>query len=216
MITSARAPRELYAWTDWQAPVRTRSPRKNSRWRAPAPDVWRSRTAGTRLHPQLFSPTISSSFIVHFACLRPGHWRYGSALERRGLGCPLGVLRAAEGGKSGVGEVAFATVDTGQHYRVRHIIPRPHGHNMGRSWFTMLWNSLSLPRAEYATNFKVVHYPTDDLFKSRSSPRTAWWFSCSSKHMRTRPRGSSCPRRSLPTPKSQSSAICFYEEIPER
>ena len=89
--------------------------------------------------------------------------RYGSALERRGLGCPLGILRAAEGGKSSVGEVAFATADTGQHYRVRHIIPRPHGHNMGRSWFTMLWNSLSLPRAEYATNFKVVHYPTDDL-----------------------------------------------------
>ena len=121
--------------------------------------------------PSIISPTISSSFIVHFACLRPGRWRYGSALERRGLGCPLGILRAAEGGKSGVGEVAFATADTGQHYSVRHIIPRPHGHNMGRSWFTMLWNSLSLPRAEYATNFKVVHYSTDDLFESRSSLR---------------------------------------------
>jgi hypothetical protein len=155
-----------------------------------------------------------SSYTSHVSGLC--HWHYGLAPERRGPSCPLGILRAAEGGKSGVGEVAFTTADTGQHYRVRHIIPRPHGHNMGRSWFPMLWNSLSLPRAEYATNFKVVHYPTDDLFESRSSPRTAWWFSCSSKHMRTRPRGSSCPRRSLPTPKSQSSAICFYEEIPER
>ena len=100
-----------------------------------------------------------------------GCWRDGSAVERRRPSCPQGSLRATEGGKSGIGEVAFATADTGQHYRVRHIIPRPHGHNMGRSWFTMLGNSLSLPRAEYATNFKVVHYPTDDLFESRSSPR---------------------------------------------
>lgn len=207
MITSARAPRELYAWTDWQAPVRTRSPRKNSRWRAPAPDVWRSRTAGTRLRPQLFRLQFRqvSSYTSHVSGLVTGVT--DRLLERRGLGCPLGVLRAAEGGKSGVGEVAFATVDTGQHYRVRHIIPRPHGHNMGWPWFTMLWNSLSLPRAEYATNFQVIHYPTDDLFESRSSPRTAWWFSCSSKHMRTRSRCSFCPRRSLPTPRSQSSAI---------
>jgi hypothetical protein len=195
---------------------RISQPSQDSRWRAPAPDVWRSRTAGTRLRPQLFRLQLHqvSSYTSHVSGLVTGVT--DRLLERRGLGCPLGILRAAEGGKSGVGEVAFATVDTGQYYRVRHIIPRPHGHNMGRSWFTMLWNSLSLPRAEYATNFKVVHYPTDDLFKSRSSPRTAWWFSCSSKHMRTRPRGSSCPRRSLPTPKSQSSAICFYEEIPER
>ena len=31
-----------------------------------------------------------------------GRWRFGSAVERRGFGCPLGSLRAAEGGKSGV------------------------------------------------------------------------------------------------------------------
>jgi hypothetical protein len=125
----------------------------------------------TRLHPQVFCLQFhqASSYTSHVS--GHGRWRYGSALERRGLGCPLGILRAAEGGKSGVGEVVFATVDTGQYYRVRHIIPRPRRHNMGRPWFTVLWNSLSLPRAEYATNFKVVHYPTDDLFESRFSPR---------------------------------------------
>ena len=79
-------------------------------------------------------------------------------MERRRFGSPLGSLRTAEGGKSGIDEVAFATVDTGQYYRVRHIIPRPHGHNMGRPWFTMLWKSLSLPRAESTSNFKVAHY----------------------------------------------------------
>ena len=112
----------------------------------------------TRLHPQVFCLQFhqASSYTSHVS--GHGRWRYGSALERRGLGCPLGILRAAEGGKSGVGEVVFATVDTGQYYRVRHIIPRPRRHNMGRPWFTVLWNSLSLPRAEYATNFKVVHY----------------------------------------------------------
>ena len=31
-----------------------------------------------------------------------GRWRSRSAVERRGLGCPLGSLRAAEGGKSSV------------------------------------------------------------------------------------------------------------------
>ena len=124
----------------------------------------------TRLHPQVFCLQFHqvSSYTSHVS--GDGRWRDGSTLERRGLGCPL-VLRAAEGGKSGVGELVFATVDTGQYYRVRRIIPRPRRHNMGRPWFTVLWNSLSPPRAESATNFKVVHYPTDDLFESRSSPR---------------------------------------------
>src|SRR5208337_464049 len=34
-----------------------------------------------------------------------GGWRFGSAVERRGFGCPLGSLRTAEGGKSGVNAV---------------------------------------------------------------------------------------------------------------
>jgi hypothetical protein len=31
-----------------------------------------------------------------------GRWRHGSALERSGFGDPLGSLRTAEGGKSGI------------------------------------------------------------------------------------------------------------------
>jgi hypothetical protein len=34
-----------------------------------------------------------------------GGWRNGSAVERRGLGYPLGSLRAAEGGKSGMTKI---------------------------------------------------------------------------------------------------------------
>ena len=35
-------------------------------------------------------------------------WRHGSAPERRGLGGPLGILRTAEGGKSGI---AMSTIE---------------------------------------------------------------------------------------------------------
>jgi hypothetical protein len=36
-----------------------------------------------------------------------GRWRYRSAVEGRGLGCPLGSLRVSEGGKSGVNDPAL-------------------------------------------------------------------------------------------------------------
>ena len=47
----------------------------------------------------------SAGIKIHHGIYRfsgDGGWCYGSAVERRGLGCPLGSLRGAEGGKSGV------------------------------------------------------------------------------------------------------------------
>ena len=48
----------------------------------------------------------SHAIYLHFATAaeRDGCWGDGSAVERRGFGCPLRSLRTAEGGKSGVRE----------------------------------------------------------------------------------------------------------------
>jgi hypothetical protein len=54
--------------------------------------------------PKLFCLQLhqDSSYTSHIPS--DGCWRDGSAVERRGLGSPLGSLRTAEGGKSGMSE----------------------------------------------------------------------------------------------------------------
>jgi hypothetical protein len=70
---------------------------------------WEVRQAlGTQYAPVL--PVALNYFALQFHQDSPdvadkpcdGRWRYGSAVERRGFGCPLESLRAAECGKSGV------------------------------------------------------------------------------------------------------------------
>jgi hypothetical protein len=62
--------------------------------------------------PKLFRLQLyqDSSYTSHVPS--NGGWRDGSALGSFGLGCPLGVIRTAEGGKSSVRHITFDGVLT--------------------------------------------------------------------------------------------------------
>src|SRR6202522_2777374 len=126
-----------------------------------------------------------SSYTSHVP--RHGRWRYRSAVERRGLGCPLGSLRAVEGGKRGVNESACANHkrNCGFHSinskrfgsRQDDSLPRRHAdcslhfswhHGCGRGIF-ICWCVYS---DRWSEKFKVAHYQAINSHKILCRPST--------------------------------------------
>src|ERR1035437_1847621 len=116
--------------------------------------------------PKLFRLQLhqDSSYTSHV----PGNggWRDRSPVERRGLGCPLGSLRAAEGGKSGI-NVGFGALVYSWHawrglsvYRESALKLRTS--NCGS-------NAPALCYCSDAEKIKVAHLPTTPALNSPPS-----------------------------------------------
>ena len=108
--------------------------------------------------PKLFRLQLhqDSSYTSHESS--DGRWRHGSALERRGLGSPLGSLRAAEGGKSGVNE---SSIGNSERNRGFTFVPSRFG------W--RYFNAFSLAKFRPSQRFRLAY-----LGSNRCSYRKLW------------------------------------------
>ncbi len=103
-----------------------------------------------------------------------GRWRDGSAVERRGLGSPLGSIRTAEGGKSGANaENSSHIYGADRHdYRTKITFLSPrfrrsnHRNCAPRCWSDMVMGTNRISRSE----MKVAHYRLVSPFDFPFSP----------------------------------------------